>query len=138
MTTKSRRGREPELFAPVVRERVELYLARGRPAPHTLVFPDSEGGHLRRQNWRRRVWIPALEHAGLPYFRPYDLRHTCTTLLLYEGRALNEVAGHLGHADPASPRVPARTSCATPPAVAASRSVKRSASRVRRLRVDPW
>jgi hypothetical protein len=65
-----------------------------------LVFPDSHGGHLRRQNWRRRVWIPALERAGVPYFRSYDLRHTCATLLLYEGRTLNEVAEHLGHADP--------------------------------------
>jgi integrase len=99
-TTKSQRGREPELFRPVARELVEFYLARGRPHPGTLVFPDSQGGHLRRQNWRRRVWIPALERAGVPYFRSYDLRHTCATLLLYEGRTLNEVAEHLGHADP--------------------------------------
>src|SRR3954462_4121220 len=34
------------------------------------------------------------------YFRSHDLRHTCATLLLYEGRTLNEVAEHLGHADP--------------------------------------
>jgi len=99
-TTKSQRAREPELFAPVARELVELYLARGRPELRTLVFPDSEGGDLRRQNWRRRVWIPALERAGVTYFRTYDLRHTCATLLLYEGRTLNEVAEHLGHADP--------------------------------------
>ena len=72
----------------------------GSPTRTTLVFPDSEGGHLRRQNWRRRVWIPALERAGVAYFRSYDLRHTCATLLLYEGRTLNEVAEHLGHADP--------------------------------------
>jgi len=55
---------------------------------------------LRRHNRRRRVWIPALERAAVPYFRSYDLRHTCATLLLYEGRTLNEVAEHLGHADP--------------------------------------
>ena len=99
-TTKSKRGREPELFKPVASELVELYLAQGRPDPQKLVFPDSAEGHLRRQNWRRRVWIPALERAGLAYFRSYDLRHTCATLLLYEGRTLNEVAEHLGHADP--------------------------------------
>src|SRR6266542_2041661 len=99
-TTKSQRGREPELFRPVARELVELYLSRGRPQADELVFPNSQGGHLRRHNWRRRVWIPALERAGVPYFRSYDLRHTCATLLLYEGRTLNEVAEHLGHADP--------------------------------------
>jgi integrase len=99
-TPKSARAREPELFAPVARELAELHLAQGRPQREALVFPDAAGGHLRRQNWRRRVWIPALERAGVPYFRSYDLRHTCATLLLYEGRTLNEVAEHLGHADP--------------------------------------
>jgi integrase len=99
-TPKSQRAREPELFAPVARELAELHLAQGRPGPDRLVFPDATGGHLRRQNWRRRVWIPALQRAGVAYFRSYDLRHTCATLLLYEGRTLNEVAEHLGHADP--------------------------------------
>ena len=36
----------------------------------------------------------------MAYFRSYDLRHTCATLLLSEGCTLNEVAEHLGHADP--------------------------------------
>ena len=99
-TPKSARAREPELFAPVARELVELHLARGRPSLDALVFPNAAGGHLRRQNWRRRVWIPALERAAVAYFRSYDLRPTCATLLLYEGRTLNEVAEHLGHADP--------------------------------------
>lgn len=89
-TTKSQRAREPELFAPVARELAELHLAQGRPNYDALVFPDATGGHLRRQNWRRRVWVPALERAGLPYFRSYDLRHTCATLLLYEGRTPND------------------------------------------------
>ncbi len=44
--------------------------------------------------------MPALERAGIAYFRSYELRHTCGTLLLSEGRTLNEVAEHLGHADP--------------------------------------
>jgi hypothetical protein len=94
------RSRQPELFAPVAKELVELYLAAGRPDPFALVFGDSEGGYHRRQNWRRRVWIPGLERAGIAYFRTYDLRHTCATLLIYEGRTVNEVADHLGHADP--------------------------------------
>jgi hypothetical protein len=60
----------------------------------------SNSGAGSRQNWRRRVWIPALERAGVSYFRSYDLRHTCAALLLYEGRTLHQVAEHLGHADP--------------------------------------
>ena len=41
-----------------------------------LLFPDSRGGHVRIRNWRRRYWHPALESAGLPYMRPYAMRHT--------------------------------------------------------------
>lgn len=98
--TKSGRAREPELFGPVGRELAELYLARGRPALRSLAFPDARGGYHRRQNWRQRVWQPALAAAGVAYFRPYDLRHTCATLLVYAGWTVNEVAEHLGHADP--------------------------------------
>jgi integrase len=97
---KSARARAPELFGPVAVELAELYLVLGRPDPRTLVFGDTKGGYLRRQNWRQRVWIPALAAAGEPYFRLYDLRHTCATLLIYEGRPVTEVAAHMGHADP--------------------------------------
>jgi integrase len=99
-STKSQRSRQPELFKPVAKDLVELALALGRPNSRALVFPDADGGYLRRQNWRQRVWVPALAAAAIPYFRPYDLRHTCATLLIYEGRTVNEVAQHLGHADP--------------------------------------
>jgi Phage integrase family len=47
-----------------------------------------------------RIFAVDAPASGVPYFRSYDLRHTCATLLLYEGRTLNEVAEHLGHADP--------------------------------------
>jgi integrase len=99
-TPKSGRAREIELFGPVAQELAELFLAEGRPPLQSLVFHGSKGGHLRRQNFRRRVWLPALTAAGIPGFRPYDLRHTCATLMIYEGRTINEVAEHLGHADP--------------------------------------
>ena len=78
----------------------ELYLSRGKPDDDALVFPDANGRNLRRQNWRQRTWAPALKRASVSYFRPYDLRHTCATLLIYEGRTVNEVAQHLGHRDP--------------------------------------
>ncbi len=87
-------------FPPVARDLSERYLAAGKPDPDTLVVPDASGRHLRRQNWRQRTWVPALRGAGVSYFRPYDLRHTCATLLIYEGRTVNEVAQHLGHRDP--------------------------------------
>jgi hypothetical protein len=38
--------------------------------------------------------------SSVPAWPTSGVRHTCATLLLYEGRTLNEVAEHLGHADP--------------------------------------
>lgn len=98
--TKTGRRREPELFAPVGDDLLSLYLEHDLPALDSLVFPNSDGGFIQHQNWRNRIWKPALETAGLDYFRPYDLRHTCATLLIYSGWTVNEVADHLGHADP--------------------------------------
>jgi integrase len=38
-----------------------------------------------------------LEQAGIAYQRPYDLRHSFTSLLLHEGRSVIYVARQLGH-----------------------------------------
>jgi integrase len=50
------------------------------------------------RNWRRRHFKPAATAAGLPDdFRPYDLRHTCASLMLRAGTPATDVAEHLGH-----------------------------------------
>jgi integrase len=50
------------------------------------------------RNWRKRHFKPAVEAAGLPSdFRPYDLRHTCASLMLRAGIPYTDVADHLGH-----------------------------------------
>ena len=98
--TKSGRSRQIELFEPVACDLVDLYLAQNQPALDTLVFPNQRGGYLNYHNWRERTWRQAIDDAGLDYFRPYDLRHTCATLLIYSGWIVNEVAEQLGHNDP--------------------------------------
>ena len=52
-----------------------IYSATASPAPKGLVFPAAEGGPMRRTNFRRRVWVPATEAAGVPGLRFHDLRH---------------------------------------------------------------
>jgi hypothetical protein len=51
-----------------------------------LLFPGAMGGHLNLGNWRKRVWYPALDKAGLKRRPPYQLRHTFATLSLATGR----------------------------------------------------
>jgi len=87
------------------------------PFPAALIFPHDLRRHLgvgnrgrqgaganepwsRHQwgSWRRYVWAPALERAGLGYFRPYDLRHSYVSLRLREAKVNRYVlAAENGH-----------------------------------------
>lgn len=61
-----------------------------------LVFPSPRGKHLDLENWRRRDWHPALDAAGIPSRRIYDLRHTFATHALAAGLSIFEVARVMG------------------------------------------
>lgn len=48
--------------------------------------------------FRSRVWLPAIEAAGLAPLRFHDLRHTCADILVNEFKAHPlEVSRYLGH-----------------------------------------
>ena len=90
----------PSCSRPVAKELVELYLAAGRPDPFALVFPDSEGGHLPPPELAPPRLDPgarARRRRLLPHLRPPPHLRDAAAL---RGPHLNEVADHLGHADP--------------------------------------
>lgn len=64
-----------------------------------LLFPAAMGGHLNLDNWRRRIWYPALDKAGLERRPPYQLRHTFATLGLASGASIEWISRYMGHAD---------------------------------------
>jgi hypothetical protein len=66
-------------------------------SPDALVFLSSQGRHLRRSNFNRRVWQPATRAAGVEGLRVHDLRHTAGTLATAAGGSLREVMNRLGH-----------------------------------------
>jgi integrase len=76
----------------------KLMLSEGNYQSDAPVFCSPEGGRLRKSNFRRRAFHPLLKRAGLPHFRPCDLRHTCATLLLAAGESIKVVQERLGHA----------------------------------------
>ena len=61
-------------------------------AGKALIFPTLDGDEWKRydwQNWRRRVYRPAAIAAGVTGdLRPYRLRGSFVSLLLWEGRSL--------------------------------------------------
>jgi integrase len=62
-----------------------------------FAFSSVEGLPLRRNNFRRRYWLPAVRDAGLEPLRFHDLRHTCASLLIAQGAHVKEIQMRLGH-----------------------------------------
>jgi integrase len=68
-------------------------------AQEAFVFQAPEGGFLRYDNFRRRVWDPAVKRAGLGKFGFHSLRHTAAALMIDQVPDPLQVAKRLGHAD---------------------------------------
>jgi len=52
---------------------------------------------LRVPAFRRRVWLPAVERAGLAPLRIHDLRHTAVSLWITAGVDVKTIAVRGGH-----------------------------------------
>ncbi|WP_309226694.1 tyrosine-type recombinase/integrase [Streptomyces lunaelactis] len=61
-----------------------------------LVFTGARGGQLRRNNFRR-IWLRAVEKAGLGDVHFHDLRHTGNTLAATGGATTRELMQRMGH-----------------------------------------
>jgi integrase len=62
-----------------------------------LLFPSVRGGPLNLDNWRRRVWAPAIEASGVRTpARVYDLRSTFASNALAAGISVFELARIMG------------------------------------------
>ncbi len=65
-----------------------------------LVFEAPEGGPIRYNNWRRRVWLPATVAAGCRGAGFHDLRRAAATVLVSGGVDVRTAQARLGHSDP--------------------------------------
>jgi integrase len=81
----------------VLRIHVRANAEKGRTG---LVFPAPNGGHLRRSNFYRRTWLPAVTKAGVEKLRFHDLRHTHATLAVAMGTDIKTLMKRMGHASP--------------------------------------
>src|SRR4051794_25716996 len=99
---KSAAGRRSVAIPRIVAEALERHLDRYASAgADGLLFPAPEGGYLRLENFRRRVWSPAVTRAGLAPLRLHDLRHTCASLAIAAGADVKVLQRMLGHASAA-------------------------------------
>jgi len=76
---------------------INQHLADYPPGPDGLLFTAPEGGPIRRNTFRSRVWLPAVaDSVGQP-MRFHDLRHSHVALLIAEGTHPAVIASRLGH-----------------------------------------
>lgn len=73
-----------------IRDRVEGQAVRVGPHAHLFDVADY-------RTWRRRVFKPSAEKAGLGEVVPYDLRHSCASKLIARGATVTDVAEWMGH-----------------------------------------
>jgi integrase len=84
----------PSAILPIVREHVGRM---GKVDDDRLIFTSPEGAPLWHANFRQRVWLPALQAAGLPLIHFHDLRHTGNNLAADAGAGLRELMERMGH-----------------------------------------
>ncbi len=68
------------------------------PSTDGWVFSSFEGGPIRRTNFRRRQWLPAVRASVGEPLRFHDLRHTHAAMLIAEGVHPKVLQHRLGHA----------------------------------------
>jgi integrase len=63
-----------------------------------LCFTNTQGGFLRRADFRQRAWMPAVKAAGIPGLHVHDTRHSHASWLANDPRVpLVNVRDRLGH-----------------------------------------
>ena len=77
-------------------DELALHLA-SYPPVEGHVFTMSEGGPLRYSNFRRRVWLPAVEATGFTDFTFHSLRHSHAAVLIALGEHPKVISSRLGH-----------------------------------------
>ena len=87
----------PPPLVPLLQTHVANWAA---PGSDGLVFQAPAGGLIRRSNFNRRAWAPAVRSVGLTDFHFHDLRHTGNTLAAMTGASTRELMSRMGHASP--------------------------------------
>ena len=82
---KTRAGHRTVPLPQSIAEELGDHLRRLGAGPRDLVFPAPEGAAVRLSLWRRRIWGPAVEKAGLEPLRIHDMRHTAVALWIAAG-----------------------------------------------------
>jgi integrase len=95
---KTKRSRAVPI-PPIVADEIAAHL--DRTGNRDLVFTSPHGLPIRRTTFRRLVWAPALNRAGIapPLPRVHDLRHAAVALAIEMGAHPKQIQEMVGHAN---------------------------------------
>ncbi len=95
-TSKARTVRFGAGLAAILKAHLAAY---GTPLdPESFVFTGPEGGQVRQNNFRKRIFQPAAKRAGIdPVPTVHDLRHTAASLMARAGWTMRDAQEQLGH-----------------------------------------
>jgi len=96
-STKTGKTREVRLdsraLAALQRQKAFTFMA----GSHVFVDPFTGKPWANTQAFSRRVWGPLMKSVGVPYRRPYTIRHARATAMMMAGVKPGFAAGQLGH-----------------------------------------
>jgi integrase len=100
--TKTKKGNRkvvvgtPTLTA--LRQHKEAMEEEKRDVKNGTVFLNTDGGWLGKSDFYK-TFHRLIARVGLKKIRPYDLRHSCASMLLGAGASIRAIADQLGHED---------------------------------------
>ncbi|MGB9112679.1 MAG: tyrosine-type recombinase/integrase [Acidimicrobiales bacterium] len=92
---KTKAGRRAMTLPASVVSDLRLHVMQFGNVPY--VFTTATGKLWSPEDWRHRVWRPAVKKSGLAPLRPHDLKHTGVALLAAAGVDPSEIARRAGH-----------------------------------------
>ena len=97
--SKTLAGRRRIPLSKLCKEELQLWERYYGPAVSPYVFPNPRNP-VRHLGGFEKTWKRALKAAGIPYFPPYNLRHTFATRLNAVGATDSTIAQMMGHSTP--------------------------------------
>jgi integrase len=144
---KSKAGIRDVVFADLIVPDLRRHLD-ALPDSAPLAFTSPAGVPLVNSNFRRRVWLPALDAVGLAEVHIHDLRHTGNKFTADAGANPKELMARMGHDSPRAALIYLHSSVerqrtladavakAARAELAKSKTAKPSGTRVARNRAD--
>jgi integrase len=94
---KTKAGRRRVPLPNIAVDALTTHLSRYPAEANAYIFRTPSGTPVRLQNWRNRIWTPAVKACDTGHVRPHDLRHTAVAFWIEAGASPVAVKVRAGH-----------------------------------------